>query len=150
VRLRHRPAQDVPAFDLIRGHTIMTRTSCAIIIGSVFIASAACDDDNPIGPSTNTVVIYEDTNFRGNSRAMLGNAADLDALPGCGGAGADWDGCISSIRIPSGWEVSVFEHDDYTGASATFTADVPDLHLQQGPCGGDWDDCISSIQLRQR
>jgi hypothetical protein len=81
---------------------------------------------------------------------MLGNVGDLDALPGCGGAGADWDDCISSIHVPSGWEVIVFEHDDYTGASMTFSVDVPDLELQPGPCGGDWDDCISSIQLRQR
>jgi hypothetical protein len=81
---------------------------------------------------------------------MLGNVGDLDDLPGCGGAGADWDDCISSIRIPTGWEVTVFEHDNYSGASMTFSADVPDLELVTGPCGNDWDDCISSIQLRQR
>ena len=69
---------------------------------------------------------------------------------GQGGAGADWDDCISSIRIPSGWEITVFEHDQYSGTSTTFTADVPDLHLQMGPCGNDWDDCISAIQVRQR
>ena len=101
-------------------------------------------------PTANEVVIYADTNFRGNSRVMLGNVPDLDQLPGCGGAGAVWDDCIYSIHVPNGWEVTVFEHDDYTGTSATFTADVPDLHQQQGPCGGNWDDCISSMQLRQR
>jgi hypothetical protein len=128
----------------------MKRTGCAVIVGLFAVMGAACDDDNPTAPS-NTVVIYADTSFRGNSRAMLGNAPDLDDLPGCGGAGADWDDCISSIRIPSGWEVTVFEHDNYTGASMTFSADVPDLEQQRpGPCGDDWDDCISSIQLRQR
>ena len=127
----------------------MKRTGCAVIVGLFAVVGAACDDDNPTAPS-NTVVIYADTNFRGNSRAMLGNAPDLDDLPGCGGAGADWDDCISSIRIPSGWEVTVFEHDNYTGASMTFSADVPDLEQRPGPCGNDWDDCISSIQLRQR
>src|SRR5262245_37835312 len=135
---------------MIGGHIDMTRMHCAVIVGLLAVAAASCsDDDNPTAPS-NTVVIYADTNYRGNSRAMLGNAADLDALPGCGGAGADWDDCISSIRIPSGWEVTVFEHDDYTGASMTFSADVPDLERVPGPCGNDWDDCISSIQLRQR
>jgi peptidase inhibitor family I36 len=129
----------------------MTRTSCAIILGLLAVTGASCsdDDNNPTAP-TDVVVIYADTNFRGNSRAMLGNAPNLDDLPGCGGAGADWDDCISSIRVPSGWEVAVFDHDDYTGDSATFRADVPDLHQVPGPCGNDWDDCISSIQVRQR
>jgi hypothetical protein len=135
---------------VIRGHLNMTRTSCSIIAVLLAVAGASCsDDDNPTAPS-NTVVIYADTNFRGNSRAMLGNVPDLDDLPGCGGAGADWDDCISSIRIPNGWEVTVFENDNYSGASMTFTADVPDLEQVPGPCGNDWDDCISAIQLRQR
>lgn len=128
----------------------MTRTRCAIIVGLLAVLSSSCDDDPTTAPTANEVVIYADTNFRGNSRVMLGNVPDLDQLPGCGGAGADWDDCISSIHVPNGWEVTVFEHDDYTGTSATFTADVPDLHQQQGPCGGNWDDCISSMQLRQR
>jgi len=129
----------------------MTRVCCAGFVVVLAVLSSSCsDDDNPTGPTGNTVVIYADTNFRGNSRAMLGDASDLDDLPGCGGAGADWDDCISSIHVPNSWEVTVFEHDVYTGASATFTADVPDLHQQSGPCSGQWDDCISSIRLRQR
>jgi peptidase inhibitor family I36 len=129
----------------------MTRVCYAAFVVVLAVLSFSCSsDDNPAAPTGNTVVIYADTNFRGNSRAMLGDASDLDDLPGCGGAGADWDDCISSIHVPNGWEVTVFEHDVYTGASATFTADVPDLHQQSGPCSGQWDDCISSIRLRQR
>jgi hypothetical protein len=128
----------------------MNRNSRAIIIGLLLMVSAACDDDSPTTPTGTAVVIYQDTNFRGDSRAVAANASDLDQLPGCGGPGADWDDCISSIRVPSGWEVTVFEHDLYSGASATFTTDIEDLERQMGPCGNDWDDCISSIQVRQR
>jgi hypothetical protein len=128
----------------------MIRNSRAIIVGFLLMVSAACDDDSPTTPTGTLVVIYQDTNFRGDSRAVAANASDLDALPGCGGPGADWDDCISSIRVPSGWEVTVFEHDLYSGASATFTTDIEDLERQMGPCGNDWDDCISSIQVRQR
>ena len=46
--------------------------------------------------------------------------------------------------------MTVFEHDNYTGGSMIFIADVTDLEERQGPCGNDWDDCISSIQVRQR
>ena len=83
----------------------MIRICCAGFVVVLAILSSSCsDDDNPTGPTGNTVVIYADTNFRGNSRAMLGDAPDLDDLPGCGGAGADWDDCISSIHVPAGWE----------------------------------------------
>ena len=92
----------------------MTLKSCAIVVGLLAAAiSVACDDDGPTMPTGATVVIYQDTNYRGDSRVLIGNQPDLDDLPGCGGAGADWDDCISSIRIPSGWQLTVFEHDDF-------------------------------------
>lgn len=128
----------------------MNRKTSTIAVALLLTVSAACDDGSPSTPTGTAVVIYENTEFRGNSRAVAADASDLDALPGCGGPGADWDDCISSIRVPSGWEVTVFEHDNYSGASATFTSDIPDLHQQAGPCGGDWDDCISAIQVRQK
>ena len=116
---------------------------------SLATVALGCDDDGTTAPTGSTVVIYQDTNYRGDSRVLPVSAADLDDLPGCGSAGADWNDCISSIRIPSGWSITVFEQDNYVGTSTTFTADVPDLERVTGPCGNDWDDCISSIQVRQ-
>jgi hypothetical protein len=95
-------------------------------------------------------VIYQSSDYRGESQFLTTSVTDLNDLPGCGGAGADWNDCISSIRIPSPWEITVFEADNYAGPSMTFTADVPNLEQVQGPCGNDWDDCISSIQVRRR
>jgi hypothetical protein len=128
----------------------MTTKKLAVAVLLLAAVAGACSDDSPTTPTGSTVVLYQDTNYRGDSRALLGNAADLDDFPGCGGAGADWNDCISSIRIPSGWEITVYDEDNYRGTSTTFTADVADLEQQSGPCGNDWDDCISSIQLRQR
>jgi hypothetical protein len=128
----------------------MMRKSWAVIAGLVAVLGAACSDDEPTAPTGMTVVIYQNPDFRGDSRVVNGNLADLDDIPGCGGAGADWDDCISSINIPDGFEVTVFEHDQYSGASMVFTSNVADLEQRQGPCGGDWDDCISSIQVRSR
>jgi hypothetical protein len=125
----------------------MLSKSCLVVILSLMVAG--CDDDASTTPTGTTVVIYQDTNYRGDSRAMISSASDLDDLPGCGGAGADWNDCISSIRVPAGWQVTLFESDNYDGASMTLTADVPDLELVPGPCGNDWDDCVSSIQVRQ-
>ena len=115
----------------------------------LLVASVAgCDDDSPTTPTGTAVIVYQDTNYRGDSRPIAGNVPDFGALPGCGGAGAHWDDCISSIRIPPGFQVTVYDSNDYAGTSVTLTADVPDLENVSGPCGGDWDDCIDSIQVR--
>jgi hypothetical protein len=136
---------------MVQHNRTMTWTHRLLVVGFLAVSSVACDDDGPTMPTGQAVVIYQNTEYRGDSRVLAaGNQRDLDDLPGCGGAGADWDDCISSIRIPSGWEITVFEHDDFQGASAIFTSDLPDLHQQMGPCGNEWDDCISSIQVRQR
>jgi len=128
----------------------MTRKSCAVIVGLLAAVCGACDEDSLTAPTGNNIVIYQNTNFGGDDQALIASQADLDNLPGCGGAGADWNDCISSIRVPSGWEVTVFEQDNFVGPNMTFTADVSDLEREPGPCGGDWDDCISSLQIRQR
>jgi peptidase inhibitor family I36 len=128
----------------------MTRKSCAVIVGLLVALCAACDEGGVTAPTGNNIVIYQHSNFGGDDQALIASQSDLDNLPGCGGAGADWNDCISSIRIPNGWEITVWEQDNFVGPSMTFTADVSDLNRQTGPCGGNWDDCISSLQIRQR
>ena len=128
----------------------MTKPKHLIMLGLLMAAGVSCSDQNPVTPTGLSVVIYQNTDYRGESQILTTNVVDLDDLPGCGGAGADWNDCISSIRIPSPWEITVFEADNFAGPSMTFTADVPDLERVQGPCGNDWDDCISSIQVRRR
>jgi hypothetical protein len=128
----------------------MANMNRLVIVGLLMVAGAACGDENPATPTGLSVVIYQNSGYGGESRIMTTSVADLDDLPGCGGASADWNDCISSIRITSPWEITVFEADNYGGPSTTFTADVPDLERIPGPCGNDWDDCISSVQVRRR
>src|SRR5689334_25368915 len=72
------------------------------LLFALFLAplAAGCEDDGSTTPTGTTVVIYQDTNYRGDSRALPNSAPNLGDLPGCGGTGAHWDDCISSIRIP--------------------------------------------------
>ena len=128
----------------------MTKMNRLIVVGLLMAAGMACSDENPTTPTGFSVVLYQGSNYGGDSRILTQSVPDLDDLPGCGGASADWNDCISSIRIPSPYEITVFEADNYEGPSMTFTADVPDLERVTGPCGNDWDDCISSIQVRRR
>jgi hypothetical protein len=128
---------------------MLTKSALSAIVLLLTAAAGCGGSDNPTIPTATTVVLYQNTNYKGDSRALIASVADLDDLPGCGGAGADWNDCISSIHIPAGWQITVFEQDNFAGTSTTLTADVPDLEKISGPCGNDWDDCISSIQVRQ-
>ncbi|MGH9463373.1 MAG: peptidase inhibitor family I36 protein [Vicinamibacteria bacterium] len=130
----------------------MKTTSFVFLLGFSILGAAGCDND-PTGPSEG-VTVYEDPDFRGDARTFDGNAFDLRDIRGpCnafGGSEGDWNDCISSIRVPTGWEVTIFEDDSYEGDSLTLTMDTPDLDDVNGPCGNDWDDCITAMQVRQR
>ena len=113
----------------------------------------------PAAPSpTDTgdgITIFEDPRFRGISTILLADVEDLDDLVGCVKGTTrvleiNFDDCISSIRIPAGRKVTVYEDPRYRGDSVTFTSDVMDLDDVRGPCGGDWDDCISSIRVSRQ
>ena len=87
---------------MVHSSRTMTLKHSLLVAGFLAVSSVACDDNGPTMPTPQAVVIYQNTDYRGDSRALAaGNQRDLDDLPGCGGAGADWDDCISSIRIPS-------------------------------------------------
>ena len=104
----------------------------------------------------NGVTIYADPRFRGHSELLLKDIEDLDDLKnGCDKGSTilvhvNFDDCISSIRVPQGLRVTVYEDPHSRGASVTFTADVADLDDVKGPCGGDFDDCISSIRVSRQ
>jgi len=80
---------------------------------------------------------YEDSNFRGRYFCVQ-PGEDLRSMPG--GMGDR----ISSIRLLSVPEVTVFRDNDMRGRSARFTRDVRDLRRD------GWNDQISSIALLGR
>jgi len=114
----------------------------------------------PTGPSASDpqdgITIYEHPQFKGISRLLLTDVEDLDDLSGGCNQNSrfdprlNFDDCISSIRIPPGWRVTVYEDPRYRGDSVTFTSDVQDLDDVKGGCGGDFDDCISSIRVSRQ
>ena len=130
----------------------MARSRGLALFVLVAALSGGCGSTSPAAPTSNAVTVYADPEFRGDSRVVIGSIPELGDLGGpCGtGAAGDWDDCISSIRVPQGLEVTVYEDEDFSGASMTFTADVLDLEREPGPCSDGWDDCISSIVVRER
>jgi hypothetical protein len=105
----------------------------------------------PTVPFGKGVSLYVDSLYRGKSVTLGGDVADLSKLDGqCGGSDdtpSTFDDCVSSLRIPSGWSATVYRDRKFSGASATYTADVPDLDVVTGPCKPGFNDCISSIRL---
>src|SRR5262249_12534030 len=62
--------------------------------------------------------------------------------------GVDWNDRISSVQIPAGVKVTLFEHSDFGGASLTLTGNAADLRNYPGPgSDGTWNDAVSSIRL---
>ena len=84
-------------------------------------------------------MFYEHISFNG---ASFSATADLPFV------GWEWNDRISSVRVPPGKVVVLYEHRDYGGQSLTLTSDAPDLRQFPGP-GGDrtWNDAVSSIRL---
>ena len=101
------------------------------------ISSIHVKRDNSFGNyNQGEVVVYEDCGF-GGQRAVLGEGSFRNYQLGIG------NDEISSIRIPFGWTVTVYEHDNFQGQSQAFTGTVDCLPPS-------WNDRISSIRVSRR
>lgn len=78
------------------------------------------------------VTIYQDSNYGGASQELIEGDYDVNALT----IGNDQ---LSSLRVPKGMKVTLFEHGDFTGRSRTFTEDAPWVD--------DFNDITSSIKV---
>ena len=68
-----------------------------------------------------TIILYKDIKFSGDKYYVITNNrtdfSNLDFL----------DGSISSVKIPEGLNLQIFENPDFTGASMYITGDIPNL-----------------------
>ena len=84
------------------------------------------------------VLLYADINYSGDFfPAGVGAIADL--------ATTNWSQRISSLRIPQGRTVILYEGTDFTGAYITLTADAADLRSPPG--GENWNDRARSLKI---
>lgn len=79
------------------------------------------------------VNLFNDANYQGNSKTF-GTGPIINV-------GFGVENNISSIQIPSGWAVAVYDQQNLTGQTRTFTSSVPNL-AQYG-----WNDRISSVYI---
>ncbi len=136
--------------------TAMRITHAGTIISTFALALvvlSSCDtitqDEETLDPLTAGVRIYESYDFGGVSLQLTGDVADLkDYGESCDGETdslfANWDDCVSSIRVAPGWKAVMYEDDDFKGDSLEVKSDVHDL--------GDYhmDNKVTSIQVRRQ
>ena len=138
--------------------------ACLTGITAWWTLSVGCTSESPpTAPSdmTTGITIYVHANFEGHSMHLTRDTSYLsDLMSGARDCGIttefddyyhNWDDCISSVRVESGWRATLYEHPDFKGASLDLTEDAPNLQLAKGPCRrDDWNDCTSSIRVQRR
>jgi len=80
-----------------------------------------------------TVKIYEDANYQGNVQELQVGNCNLNQLI----IGND---TLNSIKVPVGFQATLYEHADFEGKSKIITCDTPWV-------GSDFDNIISSIKV---
>jgi hypothetical protein len=88
---------------------------------------------NPTGQA----ITYKDCNFTGSAAGLPVGDYNLAAMNARGILNDD----ISSIKVTSGYKVTLYEHDNFTGASIVLTADNSCL------VGAGWNDRTSSMRV---
>ena len=87
------------------------------------------------------VTLFADCNFAGKSAEVsFGEYASMEKA----GFGND---VLSSIKIPKGLKVQVFEHNDFKGDTIEFIEDISCLtKFKQGKVR-NWNDRVSSLKI---
>ncbi len=83
-------------------------------------------------PSDTGVIIYQNGDYQGRATSFGPGRYNVDSL---GWVGNDQ---ASSVRVPSGFKVTLFEHADCSGRSKVLTSSAANL-------GNDFNDIVSSL-----
>jgi hypothetical protein len=87
--------------------TRLLHAICVILISS-FIFEAMAEEPK-IKPEGTNVIVYENAQFLGDANVLKVGAHSLKDL------GVAWNDKISSIYVPAGYVVYLFEHDNFQG-----------------------------------
>jgi hypothetical protein len=92
----------------------------------------------PPGPVADAM-FHSDIEFQGDTLSLAGDLAFV---------GPEWNDQISSVHVPDGRTVVLYEHAEFGGQSLTLSEDAVDLRMFAGPSlDGTWNDAVSSIRV---
>lgn len=121
-------------------HGQQTRMSDALIEQALTVYMGVTPRGVDPPPPQAAATLYDDIGFFGGSLDLGSDSAFV---------GWEWNDRISSIQVPAGRTVTLFEHADFAGESLTLSGSVDDLRQYPGPgADGTWNDATSSILVR--
>ncbi|MEV7170482.1 hypothetical protein AB0O18_12365 [Streptomyces sp. NPDC093224] len=93
------------------------------------------EESRQAAPATEGPTIYVDAHYKGaNVRLAAGTYGIVDPQVG--------EDTISSVRVPAGWRVTLYEHQGLKGDTLTLTADTPYV-------GDAFNDRTSSLKVER-
>ena len=104
-------------------------------IGSIVIEEAGYIGNNNNMPPTSDVIIYTDGNYKGQSATLLPGTYKSMSQAGFP------DNALSSLVVPDGYRVVLYEQENFGGKSYTITAS------KSGFSFSGWNDKASSIKV---
>jgi hypothetical protein len=132
----------------------------AVAISVAAFAIGCADRELPMAPSNlaTGIILYEHANYLGNSAHITRDIPDLRDFRGPCLSGdetadqADWNDCISSVRVAPGWRATLYRDTNYRDDSLEITEDMSNLQLvTRHDCDKrGLNDCVSSIRVQQR
>ncbi|MET4107830.1 beta-1,3-glucanase family protein [Hymenobacter sp. UYP22] len=96
------------------------------------------------GGGTGVATVYKDCNYTGTAVALPAGDYTLSALQSRGILNDD----ISSLRVNSGYEVVLYENDNYSGASLTVGSAGNSCLVNNALSTGNWNDKATSVRVR--
>jgi uncharacterized protein YbdZ (MbtH family) len=85
-----------------------------------YVGSACNDQMTSVKISISKAIFYQDADFGGTAVALGKGNYTLSQLLAAG-IPNDW---VSSLKVPSGWTVDIYQDDNYGGTQWTFTANT--------------------------
>ena len=87
----------------------------------------------------NDVIIYADCGYAGKNAKLGIGSWNINTLSATIG-----NDIMSSIKIPAGYKVTLYEHGNFQGRSIVFTGDVS-CFVNKG-----WNDVVSSVKIEKK
>ena len=110
-----------------------------------YTSSASSNVDNSgsssssnVNTTSGDVYIYQDSNYGGRSASLGVGSYNLASLQAKGFKNDD----LSSVKVPSGYKVTLYWDDNFSGSTKVLTGDTSYV-------GSDWNDKASSIKVER-
>ncbi len=113
--------------------TLLSITPSAFAQATSNTVTIALAVKSAVKAADNKVVIFKDGDFQGASQQLSVGSYDIKDLT----FGNDQ---LSSLKVPAGYKVTLYEHGGFQGKSKTFTSDA-------GWVGDDLNDITSSLKV---